>query len=76
LIVTDYSMPGLSGYDLLKKIKVITIIMDLPIWERLKQSFFNAAYTKLHWYVQESSAFREVPVVIMSSENILPRIQE
>jgi two-component response regulator (ARR-A family) len=31
LIVTDYSMPGLSGYDLLKKIKVITIIMDLPI---------------------------------------------
>ncbi|KAL9306626.1 Two-component response regulator ARR7 [Arabidopsis thaliana] len=45
LIVTDYSMPGLSGYDLLKKIK-------------------------------ESSAFREVPVVIMSSENILPRIQE
>jgi CheY-like chemotaxis protein len=29
--VTDYSMPGLSGYDLLKKIKVITIIMDLPI---------------------------------------------
>jgi two-component response regulator (ARR-A family) len=38
-------MPGLSGYDLLKKIK-------------------------------ESSAFREVPVVIMSSENILPRIQE
>ncbi|CAE5957912.1 unnamed protein product [Arabidopsis arenosa] len=45
LIVTDYSMPGLTGYDLLKKIK-------------------------------ESSAFREVPVVIMSSENILPRIEE
>ncbi|VVA91830.1 unnamed protein product [Arabis nemorensis] len=45
LIVTDYSMPGLTGYDLLKKIK-------------------------------ESSAFREIPVVIMSSENILPRIEQ
>ncbi|EOA24799.1 hypothetical protein CARUB_v10018078mg [Capsella rubella] len=43
LIMTDYSMPGMTGYELLKKIK-------------------------------ESSAFREIPVVIMSSENILPRI--
>ncbi|WZZ10935.1 hypothetical protein YC2023_096856 [Brassica napus] len=45
LIVTDYSMPGLTGYDLLKKIK-------------------------------ESSTFREIPVVIMSSENILTRIEQ
>ncbi|KAH0922691.1 hypothetical protein HID58_022709 [Brassica napus] len=37
LIMTDYSMPGMTGYELLKKIK-------------------------------ESSAFREIPVVIMSSE--------
>ncbi|XP_013649950.1 two-component response regulator ARR15 isoform X2 [Brassica napus] len=44
LIVTDYSMPGLTGYELLKKIK--------------------------------SSAFREIPVVIMSSENIQPRIEQ
>ncbi|KAG2326975.1 hypothetical protein Bca52824_009703 [Brassica carinata] len=43
LIMTDYSMPGMTGYELLKKIK-------------------------------ESSAFRDVPVVVMSSENILPRI--
>ncbi|KAG5393669.1 hypothetical protein IGI04_023632 [Brassica rapa subsp. trilocularis] len=35
LIMTDYSMPGMTGYELLKKIK-------------------------------ESSAFREIPVVIMS----------
>ncbi|KAE8723960.1 Two-component response regulator ARR5 [Hibiscus syriacus] len=43
LIMTDYSMPGMTGYELLKKIK-------------------------------RSSAFREIPVVIMSSENILARI--
>ncbi|KAE8694566.1 Two-component response regulator ARR5 [Hibiscus syriacus] len=43
LIMTDYSMPGMNGYELLKKIK-------------------------------QSSAFREIPVVIMSSENIIARI--
>ncbi|KAE8717361.1 Two-component response regulator ARR3 [Hibiscus syriacus] len=43
LIMTDYSMPGMTGYELLKKIK-------------------------------RSAAFREIPVVIMSSENILTRI--
>ncbi|CAJ1943958.1 unnamed protein product [Sphenostylis stenocarpa] len=43
LIMTDYSMPGMTGYELLKKIK-------------------------------ESSVFKEIPVVIMSSENVLTRI--
>ncbi|XAR65421.1 hypothetical protein NMG60_11009547 [Bertholletia excelsa] len=43
LIMTDYSMPGMTGYELLKKIK-------------------------------GSSTLREIPVVVMSSENILPRI--
>ncbi|KAK3035790.1 hypothetical protein RJ639_034606 [Escallonia herrerae] len=44
LIMTDYSMPGMTGYELLKKIK------------------------------QKSSALREIPVVIMSSEKVLARI--
>ncbi|XP_076919037.1 two-component response regulator ARR17-like [Bidens hawaiensis] len=43
LIITDYCMPGMTGYELLKKIK-------------------------------GSATFREVPVVIMSSENVLARI--
>ncbi|XP_043719617.1 two-component response regulator ARR5-like [Telopea speciosissima] len=43
MIITDYSMPGMNGYELLKKIK-------------------------------ESLTFRDISVVIMSSENILPRI--
>ncbi|KNA15082.1 hypothetical protein SOVF_101520 [Spinacia oleracea] len=43
LIFSDYSMPEVTGYDLLKKIK-------------------------------ESSTFKDVPVVIMSSEDIPTRI--
>ncbi|KAK6920774.1 Signal transduction response regulator, receiver domain [Dillenia turbinata] len=43
LIMTDYSMPGMNGFELLKKIK-------------------------------ESSTLKEIPVVIMSSENILTRV--
>ncbi|XP_030452980.1 two-component response regulator ORR3 [Syzygium oleosum] len=43
LIITDYCMPGMTGFDLLKKIK-------------------------------ESSSLRDIPVVIMSSENVPSRI--
>ncbi|XLU25103.1 hypothetical protein S245_061169 [Arachis hypogaea] len=41
LIMTDYCMPGMSGYDLLKRVK--------------------------------GSSWKDVPVVIMSSENVLGR---
>ncbi|WJX87255.1 Two-component response regulator Orr9 [Trifolium repens] len=43
LIITDYCMPGMTGYDLLRKIK-------------------------------ESKSFKDIPVVIMSSENVPSRI--
>ncbi|KAM7275963.1 hypothetical protein ACFE04_017829 [Oxalis oulophora] len=45
LIITDYCMPGMTGYELLKKIK-------------------------------ESSVMKEIPVIIMSSDNIPTRIQK
>ncbi|KAJ0578275.1 putative response regulator and transcription factor RR-A-type family [Helianthus annuus] len=45
LIISDYSMPGMTGFELLKKIK-------------------------------NSSTFRDIPVVIMSSENNLTRINQ
>ncbi|KAK4406370.1 Two-component response regulator ORR9 [Sesamum angolense] len=43
LIITDYCMPGITGYDLLRKIK-------------------------------ESTSLKDIPVVIMSSENVPSRI--
>ncbi|KAK8926007.1 Two-component response regulator ARR17 [Platanthera zijinensis] len=45
LIITDYCMPGMTGYELMKKIK-------------------------------EISYLKEIPVVIMSSENIPTRIEK
>ncbi|KAJ4905118.1 Two-component response regulator ARR17 [Raphanus sativus] len=45
LIITDYCMPGMTGFELLKIVK-------------------------------ESSNFKEVPVVILSSENIPTRINK
>ncbi|KAB1221078.1 Two-component response regulator ARR9 [Morella rubra] len=42
LIMTDYSMPGMSGYDLLKRVK--------------------------------GSSWKDIPVVVMSSENVPSRI--
>eukprot|EP01018_Ginkgo_biloba_P013963 Gb_33947 [translate_table: standard] len=43
MIITDYCMPGMTGYDLLKKVK-------------------------------ETKGLKEIPVVIMSSENVPQRV--
>ena len=32
LIITDYCMPGMTGYDLLKKIKVATVFSVCVSW--------------------------------------------
>ncbi|XP_050364739.1 two-component response regulator ARR17-like isoform X2 [Argentina anserina] len=45
LIMTDYCMPGMSGYDLLKRVKV-----------------------------NHGSSWKDIPVVVMSSENVPSRI--
>ncbi|MFS7964525.1 putative response regulator and transcription factor RR-A-type family [Helianthus anomalus] len=45
LVVTDYCMPGMTGYDLLKKVK-------------------------------ESCDIKEIPVIIVSSENVPTRIEK
>ncbi|XP_073023254.1 two-component response regulator ARR17-like [Primulina eburnea] len=44
LIITDYNMPGITGYDLLKRVK--------------------------------DSSWKDVPVVVMSSENVPSRINK
>ncbi|KAL1827039.1 hypothetical protein ACET3Z_005451 [Daucus carota] len=31
LIITDYFMPGMTGYDLLRKIKESTLLKDIPV---------------------------------------------
>ncbi|CAI9300959.1 unnamed protein product [Lactuca saligna] len=45
LVVTDYCMPGMTGYDLLRKVK-------------------------------ESSDIKEIPVIVVSSENVPTRIEK
>ncbi|KAF1893271.1 hypothetical protein Lal_00001724 [Lupinus albus] len=56
LIMTDYCMPGMSGYDLLKRVKVNnTILPQIPM--------------SMH-----GSSWKDVPVVVMSSENVPSRI--
>nr|GMC69787.1 two-component response regulator ARR6-like isoform X1 [Ipomoea batatas] len=65
LIMTDYSMPGMTGYELLKKIKILNADLETVIIVN------NNTLVLLE---QGSSALRQIPVVVMSSEKILARI--
>lgn len=84
LIITDYCMPGMTGYDLLKRVKV-------RFAERLKFLLFPClGVHKYSWStttagvkfcsflanfgIQGSSSLKDIPVVIMSSENVPARI--
>ena len=64
----------MTGYELLKKIKVSTFP---PIFDSGNNLFESLSVTMRIFFVnmkQESCSFRQVPVVIMSSENVLTRI--
>jgi two-component response regulator (ARR-A family) len=79
LIITDYCMPGMTGYDLLRRVKVrdlqtlyspsanLSIHSRICVSENLSLCVFNFA-------VQGSSSLKDIPVVIMSSENVPARI--
>jgi CheY-like chemotaxis protein len=82
LIITDYWMPEMTGYELLKKVKVRTTSIlffqtrdlqylpakkrDLQYRAHILSCIANGTVTCM----QESSRLKEIPVVIMSSENV------
>ena len=77
LIITDYCMPGMTGYDLLKKIKVATVFSVCVSWYGPSMINWRQKHLKMYMLVllkQESTSLRDIPVVIMSSENIPSRI--
>ncbi|KAH7567310.1 hypothetical protein JRO89_XS07G0050000 [Xanthoceras sorbifolium] len=63
------TMLGMTGSELLKKIKALKVNLILP-------DYFMPGMTgsELLKKIKESSAFKEIRVVIMSSENIIVRI--
>lgn len=73
-------MPGMTGFELLKKIKVC----KSPLVKTQYHLFIDQGFHPdlpdflieliLSIILQNSSTLREIPVVIMSSENILTRI--
>jgi len=82
LIITDYCMPGMTGYDLLRRVKVRFAhglkFLSRPcsglhklimVHTRVKFSSLLADFG-----IQGSSSLKDIPVVIMSSENVPARI--
>lgn len=81
LIITDYFMPGMTGYDLLRKIKVYIYIYNQHELSLVRIIYFfwfsqNRVFIPFFpsCHMQESKSYKDVPVVIMSSENVPSRI--
>lgn len=58
LIITDYCMPGMTGYDLLKRVKVFVV------WSISKVSFFFISFWwffkfKFVWFIESGIIFSE-----------------
>uniref|UniRef100_A0A9I9E9L0 Response regulatory domain-containing protein n=1 Tax=Cucumis melo TaxID=3656 RepID=A0A9I9E9L0_CUCME len=64
LIITDYCMLEMTGYDLLRKIKAIGFSLS-------KQCFILSPPPSER---KESDSLKDIPVVIMSFENVPSRI--
>ncbi|KAJ8424816.1 hypothetical protein Cgig2_013011 [Carnegiea gigantea] len=75
LIITDYCMPGMTGYELLKRIKVRLLFLSPPKSRAKPHPIIKIECDfDLTEIAIESSTFKETPVVIMSSENVMARI--
>lgn len=88
LIITDYCMPEMTGYDLLRKIKASFFFffsrhqLSFLVGFLLFKPFFlfslllnRKSEKKIsNLVLQESDSLKDIPVVIMSSENVPSRI--
>lgn len=74
LILTDYCMPGVNGYDLLKVIKVRIFKSGSYIIMLLTTQILSSSSLFLYLKSQDHTSLKAIPVVIMSSENKPQRI--
>jgi two-component response regulator (ARR-A family) len=85
LIITDYCMPGMTGYDLLKRVKVRGLKLNsfplfgrsliiLMVHETTNHRGVEISSLLANSGMQGSSSLKDIPVVIMSSENVPARI--
>lgn len=74
LILTDYCMPGVNGYDLLKVIKVRIFKSGSYIIMLLTTQSLSSSSLFLYLKSQDHTSLKAIPVVIMSSENKPQRI--
>ena len=82
MIITDYWMPEMTGFELLKKVKVCARIVRLHSAAAVQPQMqipelSNRDLNRMACLIvcmQESSRLKEIPVVIMSSENVPTRI--